>query len=90
MIDFGIHFQVVVVLRCLRLVIVRKILPYLLSAYHEKLRKNGVKSQTFTVKGVTHGFFHLPGNCGSYQCCCFYVFYVVIFQVYSDKIQLSR
>ncbi|KAJ8308432.1 hypothetical protein KUTeg_013306, partial [Tegillarca granosa] len=29
-------------------------------AYHEKLKEAGVKSQTFTVKGVPHGFFHLP------------------------------
>ena len=30
-------------------------------AYHEKLKEAGVKSQTFTVKGVTHGFFVMPG-----------------------------
>ncbi|VDI48447.1 Hypothetical predicted protein [Mytilus galloprovincialis] len=29
-------------------------------AYHEKLKEAGVKSQTFTVKGVTHGFFVMP------------------------------
>ncbi|XP_033733979.1 AB hydrolase superfamily protein C1039.03-like isoform X1 [Pecten maximus] len=31
-------------------------------AYHEKLKKAGIRSQTFCVKGVTHGFFHLPGH----------------------------
>ncbi|KAK3092702.1 hypothetical protein FSP39_006173 [Pinctada imbricata] len=36
-------------------------------AYHEKLKKNGVKSQTHTVKGVTHGFFHLPEQ---FKECC--------------------
>lgn len=34
----------------------------ILTAYHEKLKEEGVKSQIFTVKGVTHGFFHLPGR----------------------------
>lgn len=37
------------------------LLHSLLLAYHEKLKEAGVKSQIFTVKGVTHGFFHLPG-----------------------------
>ncbi|XP_022333295.1 ethyl acetate hydrolase-like isoform X4 [Crassostrea virginica] len=36
-------------------------------AYHEKLKAAGVKSQIFTVKGVTHGFFHLPGH---FKECC--------------------
>eukprot|EP00105_Crassostrea_gigas_P041662 XP_019925810.1 PREDICTED: AB hydrolase superfamily protein C1039.03 isoform X1 [Crassostrea gigas] len=36
-------------------------------AYHEKLKEAGVKSQIFTVKGVTHGFFHLPGH---FKECC--------------------
>ncbi|XP_062593609.1 ethyl acetate hydrolase-like isoform X4 [Saccostrea cucullata] len=36
-------------------------------AYHEKLKEAGVKSQIFTVKGVTHGFFHLPGH---FEECC--------------------
>ncbi|XP_061173957.1 ethyl acetate hydrolase-like isoform X1 [Saccostrea echinata] len=36
-------------------------------AYHEKLKEAGVKSQLFTVKGVTHGFFHLPGH---FEECC--------------------
>ncbi|XP_048732966.2 carboxylic ester hydrolase LipN-like isoform X6 [Ostrea edulis] len=36
-------------------------------AYHEKLKEEGVKSQIFTVKGVTHGFFHLPGH---FKECC--------------------
>lgn len=38
------------------------LLHSLLLAYHEKLKEAGVKSQIFTVKGVTHGFFHLPGR----------------------------
>ncbi|XP_071161591.1 ethyl acetate hydrolase-like [Mytilus galloprovincialis] len=36
-------------------------------AYHEKLKEAGVKSQTFTVKGVTHGFFVMPGH---FKECC--------------------
>ncbi|XP_069115073.1 carboxylic ester hydrolase LipN-like isoform X2 [Argopecten irradians] len=31
-------------------------------AYHEKLQQAGIRSQVFCVKGVTHGFFHLPGH----------------------------
>ncbi|XP_021353653.1 AB hydrolase superfamily protein C1039.03-like isoform X2 [Mizuhopecten yessoensis] len=36
-------------------------------AYHNKLKKAGIPSQTHCVRGVTHGFFHLPGH---FKECC--------------------
>ncbi|KAL5009000.1 hypothetical protein ScPMuIL_014581 [Solemya velum] len=36
-------------------------------AYSEKLKKAGVPTTVFPVKGVTHGFFHLPGH---FKDCC--------------------